>query len=81
MLASALDSAMAYSTGCTIAPISFGRLNIGSRCCGRGPAAVREIIREVCDEMGVTIMNGALPIDHVHMLVEIPPHVSVSDIP
>jgi putative transposase len=42
---------------------------------------VREIIREVCDEMGVTIMNGALPIDHVHMLVEIPPHVSVSDIP
>ncbi|MBV1692325.1 IS200/IS605 family transposase [Novosphingobium sp. G106] len=40
---------------------------------------VREIIRQVCDEMGVTIVNGALSRDHVHMFVEIPPHVSVSD--
>ena len=29
--------------------------------------------------MGVTIINGALSKDHVHMFVEIPPHVSVSD--
>lgn len=40
---------------------------------------VREIIKQVCDEMGVIIVNGALPHDHVHMFVEIPPHVSVSD--
>jgi putative transposase len=40
---------------------------------------VREIIRQVCAEMGVTIINGALSRDHVHMFVEIPPHVSVSD--
>jgi putative transposase len=40
---------------------------------------VREIIRQVCEEMGVTIVNGALSRDHVHMFVEIPPHVSVSD--
>ena len=40
---------------------------------------VREIIRQVCGEMGVTIINGALSRDHVHMFVEIPPHVSVSD--
>ena len=40
---------------------------------------VREIIRQVCDEMGVIIVNGALSRDHVHMFVEIPPHVSVSD--
>ena len=40
---------------------------------------VREIIRQVCSEMGVTIINGALSCDHVHMLVEIPPHISVSD--
>lgn len=33
----------------------------------------REIIRQVCAEMGVTIINGALSCDHVHMLVEIPP--------
>lgn len=40
---------------------------------------VREIIRQVCAEMGVTIINGALSKDHVHMFVAIPPHVSVSD--
>jgi len=40
---------------------------------------VREIIRQVCAEMGVTIINGALSRDHVHLFVEIPPHVSVSD--
>ena len=40
---------------------------------------VREIIRQVCAEMGVTIIRGALSCDHVHMFVEIPPHVSVSD--
>ena len=40
---------------------------------------VREIIKQVCVEMGVTIVNGALSRDHVHMFVEIPPHISVSD--
>jgi len=29
--------------------------------------------------MGVTIINGALSKDHVHMFVEIPPHIAVSD--
>mgnify|MGYP000897809449 FL=1 len=29
---------------------------------------VREIIRQVCAEMGVTIINGALSRNHVHML-------------
>ena len=41
---------------------------------------MREIIKQVCGEMGVTIINGALSHDHVHMFVEIPPHASVSDI-
>jgi putative transposase len=40
---------------------------------------VRDIIRQVCAEMGVTIPNGALSQDHVHMFVEIPPHIRVSD--
>ena len=39
---------------------------------------VRDIIRQVCAEMGVTIVSGALSRDHVHLFVEIPPHVSVS---
>ncbi|OBX17500.1 transposase [Erythrobacter sp. QSSC1-22B] len=41
---------------------------------------VRQIIRHICAEMGVTIVNGALSRDHVRMLVDIAPHVSVSDI-
>ena len=40
---------------------------------------VREIIRQVCDEMGVTIVSGALSKDHVHLFVEIPPHIRVCD--
>ncbi len=39
---------------------------------------VREIIRQVCAEMGVTIVSGALSRDHVHLFVQIPPHISVS---
>lgn len=40
---------------------------------------VREIIKQVCAEMGVTIINGVLSRDHVHMFVEIPPSIAVSD--
>ncbi|MFJ5928625.1 IS200/IS605 family transposase [Sphingomonas sp. NPDC092331] len=40
---------------------------------------VRVIIKQVCAEMGVTIVSGALSRDHVHMFVEIPPHLAVSD--
>jgi putative transposase len=39
---------------------------------------VREIIKQVCAEMGVTILHGLLSRDHVHMFVEIPPHIAVS---
>ena len=40
---------------------------------------VREIIRQVCSELGVTIVSGVLSSDHVHIFVEIPPHIAVSD--
>ena len=40
---------------------------------------VRDIVRQVCQEMGVEIISGVLSRDHVHMLVDIPPHVAVSD--
>ncbi len=39
---------------------------------------VREIIRQVCKTLGVKIISGVLSQDHVHMFVEIPPHISVS---
>ena len=40
---------------------------------------IREITRQICEQMGVHILKGVLSADHVHMFVEIPPKVSVSD--
>ena len=39
---------------------------------------IRVIIKQVCEELKVDIISGVLSTDHVHMFVEIPPHVSVS---
>jgi len=41
---------------------------------------VRDIIRQVCEELGVTIVSGVLSSDHVHMFVSIPPKLSVSEV-
>jgi len=41
---------------------------------------IREIIRQVCAELGVTIVKGVLSRDHVHMFVSIPPQLAVSDV-
>ena len=40
---------------------------------------VREIIANVSEELGVKIINGVVSSDHLHLFVEIPPHISVSD--
>ena len=40
---------------------------------------VGEIIKRVCSENGVDIINGVLSADHVHMFVSIPPKLSISD--
>ncbi|MGQ0446631.1 MAG: IS200/IS605 family transposase [Beijerinckiaceae bacterium] len=40
---------------------------------------IRVIIRQVCKELGVRIVSGVLSREHVHMFVEIPPHIAVSD--
>lgn len=40
---------------------------------------VREVIAQAADELGIKIVNGVLSADHVHMFVEIPPHISVSE--
>ena len=39
---------------------------------------VRIIIKQVCSELGVEIVSGVLSADHVHMFVDIPPHIAVS---
>lgn len=41
---------------------------------------VRDLIRQICREIDVEIVSGKVAIDHVHLFVSYPPHVSVSDI-
>jgi len=38
----------------------------------------RDVVREVCQQLDVVIERGHLSPDHVHMLVSVPPHVSIS---
>ena len=41
-------------------------------------ADIREILRQLCDWKGVEIIEGEVCPDHIHMLVSIPPKMSVS---
>ena len=41
-------------------------------------ASLGEILRDLCKYKGVEILEGHLMPDHVHMLVSIPPKISVS---
>ena len=41
---------------------------------------IGNILRELCTRKGIEIIEAELCIDHVHMLVEIPPKYSVSQI-
>jgi putative transposase len=39
---------------------------------------VRELIREICGQHEVVIMKGHVGKDHVHLLVSLPPQVTIS---
>ena len=39
---------------------------------------IGEILRKLCDQKGVEIIEAEACPDHIHMLVSIPPHISVS---
>ena len=45
---------------------------------GEVPVRVRDIVREICGERDIKIMNGHVSKDHVHLLVSIPPQVTIS---
>ena len=47
--------------------------------CGEIREHVRDVIKQVCEEKGVKIIHGVLAQDHIHMFVDIPPRLSVSD--
>ena len=40
---------------------------------------IRELIAQVAEEMSIKVVNGVLSADHIHLFVEIPPHISVSE--
>lgn len=40
--------------------------------------SIRDILKQLCAYKGVEIVEGQLMVDHVHMLVSIPPKLSVS---
>jgi putative transposase len=39
---------------------------------------VRELIRGICQENEVEILQGQLSKDHVHLFVSVPPHLAIS---
>ena len=39
---------------------------------------IGEILRKLCDQKGVEILEAEACPDHIHMLVSIPPHISIS---
>ena len=39
---------------------------------------LRDLIRQICSEMKVEILSGVVSKEHVHILVSIPPQVSLS---
>ena len=52
----------------------------GSRTCNARSAARRpKGLRRERKDLGVKIVSGVLSREHVHMLVEIPPHIALSD--
>ena len=40
---------------------------------------VRDVTAQVAEEMGIKIENGVLSSDHIHVFVNVPPHIKISD--
>ena len=41
---------------------------------------IGQILRELCQRKGINIIEAELCVDHVHMLIEVPPKYSISEI-
>jgi len=41
---------------------------------------IREIIKMLCERKGIEILEGELMPDHIHLLLNIPPKYSISEI-
>ena len=40
----------------------------------------REIIRQVCEQNGITIIRGNVGVEHIHILISCPPTISAAEI-
>ncbi len=40
---------------------------------------LRDIVRDICKREDIVVIEGHIRKDHVHLLVSVPPHISVSD--
>ena len=49
-----------------------------TNCIRKYKASIGQIIRQLCDRKGVEIHEAEACKDHIHMLVSIPPKISVS---
>ena len=47
---------------------------------GEIASRARDLIREICRSIDVEIIKGHVSKDHVHIMVSVPPHVSVSNL-
>lgn len=47
---------------------------------GKIAERTRELIRQSCKSMDITIIKGAISKDHVHILISCPPSISISKI-
>lgn len=47
---------------------------------GKIAERTRELIRQSCKAMDITIIKGAISKDHVHILISCPPSISISKI-
>ena len=45
---------------------------------GKIKADIGVILRKLCEQKGVNIIEAEVCLDHIHMLVEIPPKISVA---
>lgn len=40
---------------------------------------VRELVAQVAEELSITIENGVVSHDHIHLFANVPPHIKISE--
>ena len=59
-------------------PYSFCAKVQAKRDIWKNQKRYREILRKLCNQKGVEIIEAQACLDHTHMLVSIPPHISIA---